>query len=329
MWCRWGKNPLRNILKTIALNKIKPFGAPFRRFFSDKKFPNGNHTILREGDNTVVDSDEVAEIFNAYFSSISSEIGFNDEHATPDEAISAYHNHSSIVKIRDAYGDNMQSFNFQTVNHNCVARKLQMINIRKATGYDNIPAKLLRLAQNELTHPIANLINNIMAMNTFPDQLKCAELSPLFKKEDNLNKTNFRPVSILTGISKLYESVVNDQLLEYFSRLFNDLISAYRKGYSCQSLLVKCIDNWKNALDKQQHTGALFMDLSKAFDLFATRPHHCQAACIAQIGPLSFQAAIEHKPRQVRWGRLHAPVVTEWWPACLHKQFPSVHHRGN
>ena len=50
---------------------------------------------------------------------------------------------------------------------------------------------------------------------------------------------------------------------------------------------------------------------------------------IAQIGPLSFQAAIEHKPRQVRWGGLHAPVVTEWWPACLHKQFPSVHHRGN
>ena len=185
---------------------------------------------MREGNNTVVDSDEVPEIFNAYFTSIASEVGFNDEHATPDEAISAYYNHPSIVKIRDAYGDNMQSFNFQTVNHNCVARKLQMINIRKATGYDNIPAKLLRLAQNELTHPIANLINNTMAMNTFPDQRKCAELSPLFKKEDNLNKTNFRPVSILTGISKLYESVVNEQLLEYFSRLYNDLIGAYRKG---------------------------------------------------------------------------------------------------
>ena len=51
--------------------------------------------------------------------------------------------------------------------------------------------------------------------------------------------------------------------------------------------------------------------------------------CIAQIGPLSFQAAIEHKPKQVRWGGLHARVVTEWWPACLHKHFSSVHHRGN
>ena len=55
----------------------------------------------------------------------------------------------------------------------------------------------------------------------------------------------------------------------------------------------------------------------------------CDITFIAQIGPLSFQAAIEHKPIQVRWGGLRAPVVTEWWPACLHKQFPSVHHTGN
>ena len=64
----------------------------------------------------------------------------------------------------------------------------------------------------------------------------------------------------------VYESVVNDQLLEFFSRLFNDLIGAYRKGYSCQSLVVKCIDNWKNVLDKQMFIGTLFMGLSKAFD---------------------------------------------------------------
>ena len=106
-------------------------------------------------------------------------------------------------------------------------------------------------------------------MSTFPDQLKGAELSPLYKKEDNLNKKNFRPASILTGISKIYESVVNDQLLEFFTRLFNDLIGVFRKCYSCQPLLVKCSDKLKSALDKQQYIGALFMDLSKAFDCFS------------------------------------------------------------
>ena len=221
---------------------------------------------MREGEDTIVDSNEVAEIFNVYFSSIASEIGFQDQHSTTEEAILAHDDHPSVIKIRDAYGENAHSFNFEMVSHDCISKMLRMINIRKATGYDNIPAKLLRLAQNELTYPITNLVNNSISMSTFPDQLKCAELSPLYKKEDNLNKNNFRPVSILTGISKLYESVVNDQLLEFFSRLFNDLIGAFRKGYSCQSLLVKCIDNWKSALDKQQYIGALFMDLSKAFD---------------------------------------------------------------
>ena len=221
----------------------------------------------------IVDSGEVAEIFNAYFSNIASEIGFQDQHSTAEEAISAHENHPSVIKIRDTYGDKAHSFNFEVVDLTCIAKKLKMINIRKATGYDNIPAKLLRLAHNELTYSITNLVNNSMA--------SVQSWVPYIKKEDNLNKKNFRPVSILTGISKLYESVVNDQLLEFFSRLFNDLIGAYRKGYSCQSLLVKCIDNSKNALDKQMFIGTLFMDLSKAFDCL---PHSLIIAKLRAYG---------------------------------------------
>ena len=260
------KKSIAKYFENNCAKQDRTFWSTISPFLSDKKFRNGNYTILREGEDTIVDSNEVAEIFNVYFSSIASERGFQDQHSTTEEVILAHDDHPSVIKIRDAYGENAHSFNFDMVSHDCISKKLRMINVRKATGYDNIPAKLLRLAQNELTYPITNLVNNSISMSTFPDQLKCAELSPLYKKKDNLNKKNFRPVSILTGISKLYESVVNDQLLEFFSRLFNDLIGAFRKGYSCQSLLVKCIDNWKSALDKQHYIGALFMDLSKAFD---------------------------------------------------------------
>ena len=92
--------------------------------FWNKKLSNSNHTILHECVNTVVGSYEVEYIFNVYVASIASEIGFEDEHATPDEVISAYYNHPSFMRIRDAYGDKMQSFSFQTVNHHCVAKKL-------------------------------------------------------------------------------------------------------------------------------------------------------------------------------------------------------------
>ena len=274
----WNENrPQRN--KVVALRKKsmaryfdhncskqdKSFWRTILPFFSDKTFRNGNHIILRENDNTIVDSGEIAEVFNEYFSSVA-EIGFPDSHSCASEAISAHQNHPSVIKIRDSYDDIHGSFDFRPVNHCEISRKLKMLNTRKSTGYDNIPAKLLRMAHVELASPISKLINNAMQMNVFPETMKCAELSTIYKKDDNLLKNNFRPVSVLTGISKLYESVVNDQLLEFFGKLFNDLICAFRKGYSCQSLLMKCVDNWKIYLDKKQFVGLLFMDLSRAFD---------------------------------------------------------------
>ena len=188
MWCHCEKKSIAKYFENNCAKQDKTFWRTISPFFSDKKFRNGNHIILRECESTIVDSGEVAEIFNAFFSNIASEIGFQDQHSTAEEAISAHENHISVIKIRDTYGDKAYSFNFEVVDHTCIAKKLKMINIRKATGYDNIPAKLLRLAHNELTYPITNLVNNSMAMSTFPGQLKCAELSPLYKKEDNLNK---------------------------------------------------------------------------------------------------------------------------------------------
>ena len=148
------KKSIAKYFENNCAKQDKTFWRNISTFFLDKKFRNGNHTILREGESTIVDSGEVAEIFNEYFSYIASEIGFQDQHFTGEEAISAHDNHPSVIKIRDTYGNNAHSFNFEIVDHSCIAKKLKMINIRKATGYGNIPAKLLRLAHNELTYPI-------------------------------------------------------------------------------------------------------------------------------------------------------------------------------
>ena len=96
--------------------------------------------------------------------------------------------------------------------------------------------------------------------------MKYADVSPCFKKEDNLFKGNYRPVIVLTVISKLYETILNNQMVNHFRDLFNILSSAFRKHYNCQSLLLKFIEDIKSALDKGHKAGAVFMDLSKAFD---------------------------------------------------------------
>ena len=85
-------------------------------------------------------------------------------------------------------------------------------------------------------------------------------------REDQLNKVNYRPVSLLTVISIIYESVMFDQVSDYFGSIFEDLLCAFRKKYSCQSTLIKAIDDWKVSLDRNQMIGTVFMGLSKAFD---------------------------------------------------------------
>ena len=106
-------------------------------------------------------------------------------------------------------------------------------------------------------------MNTCIRCELFPDQMKCAELNPIFKKSYNLIKENYRPVSVLTAISKVFESIINDQMEEYFKEILNNLLSAYRKKYSCQTFLLKCIEDWKSALDKNEFIGILFMDLPR------------------------------------------------------------------
>ena len=78
--------------------------------------------------------------------------------------------------------------------------------------------------------------------NIFPDQLKKAEVSPLFKKDDNMNKVNFRPVSILVCISKIFERVYSKQMTDFFDAILSISISVFRKSYSCEIVLVRLVE---------------------------------------------------------------------------------------
>ena len=89
---------------------------------------------------------------------------------------------------------------------------------------------------------------------------------PVFKKKDPLDKQNYRPVSILPSISKLFERTINDQLSAHFENIFNPFLGAFRPGMGCQSTLLRLVEDWRQALDRHDYVAAILMDLSKAFD---------------------------------------------------------------
>ena len=91
-------------------------------------------------------------------------------------------------------------------------------------------------------------------------------LSPIFKRNDNLCKENYRSINLLTTASKLFENIMSDQLTEYFGDLLSSTLSPYRKGYSCQHVILRLTEYCRQALDNGSAVGTVAMDLSRAFD---------------------------------------------------------------
>ena len=193
---------------------------------SDEHYKNGNSIILNEKHTIVNDLSQVADIFNEFFTTVASGIGFDDTIISAADAIRKHKEHSSVGQIHHEFGEINGEFYFRPATVDLVMQNIENVNPKKATRYDNIPGKMIKIAYRELSVPICNLMNTCIAMNTFPTPFKFADVSSIFKSDDNMNKGNFRPASILLILSKSYESVLNEQMLDCFREVFDALLSA-------------------------------------------------------------------------------------------------------
>jgi len=160
---------------------------------------------------------------------------------------------------------------FSEIDEKYVTKQINKVNIKKATGKDGISPKIKKIAKPAIVKPITDLINKSIKTSEFPEKLKEAQVVPCFKKNNTLDKSNYRPVSILPFISKFFERAIYDQLIVYFNNIFHPSLSAFRSGYGCQTALLKVVEDWKEALDNNKYVAAILMDLSKAFDCL---PHN-------------------------------------------------------
>ena len=149
----------------------------------------------------------------------------------------------------------------------------------KSSGGE-IPIQILK--ESEFTFGIlTNCINKSIETGCFPDSLKAASITPIFKKDDPLDKTNCRPVSILPLISKVYERLIYNQLSEYSESFLSHIICGFRKAHSTQHALFKLFQFWQKELNDGGFIGTILMDLSKAYDCI---PHELLLAKLKCCG---------------------------------------------
>ena len=112
---------------------------------------------------------------------------------------------------------------------------------------------------------LTKAINHTITKNTFPKQLKKSEVIPLYKKEDPLKKENYKPMSLLPHVSKVFERIIYKQINIYMKDKLSKNITGFRKSHGTRHSLITMLEKWKSALDKGENICVLFMDLSKAF----------------------------------------------------------------
>ena len=148
-------------------------------------------------------------------------------------------------------------------------KTLEKLNPNKSTGLDQIGPKILKLSAPLITRALTHIINISIATSEYPELLKKAKIIPVFKKGCKNQPENYRPISILPTLSKIFEKHVSSSIFEYLNK--NNLIhkeqSGFRSQHSCQTALTKLTETWLDEMNKGNLTGVVYLDFSKAFDL--------------------------------------------------------------
>jgi len=174
---------------------------------------------------------------------------------------------SSIVK-----STSNSIFLYPTMPHEII-EFVSTFKANKSPGYDDVLPKTVKSVIHTIAEPLSTAINVSFDQGTFPDALKIAKVVPSLKSDDRTIVSNYRPVSVISVFSKIYEKVMYKRLFDYFveNKFLVDNQFGFRKQHSTSMAILRLVDQIATEIDKGNLTMGVFIDLSKAFD---TIDHH-------------------------------------------------------
>ena len=204
---------------------------------------------------TVTDQKVIADKFNLYFTDIAAKM--TQSHGPSDGSYKNY--------LTEPINN---EFVFRHVSEDEVGKCIDSLKCKRTLDCYGLSTEIVKLCKSELVPVLTSIVNQCIDGSIFPEQLKLARVSAIHKKGAKNVFENYRPISILPVISKIFERVLHDQLSNYFmtNNLFYGSQYGFRQHHSTELAALEFIDTVINYLELRKPFISLYMDLSKAFD---------------------------------------------------------------
>jgi hypothetical protein len=211
---------------------------------------------------SIIESNDMAQEFCDHLTNIPDRVNEQLQEKSNELNLSINESENSSGSVQGA------NFEFKAIDSEYVIKFFNKANSAKASGYDGVGMKFLKVAAPVIALPLTKLVNIMFDTGVFPKDLKKSKIALIHKGGDKSEKNNYRPISLLSAVSKLFERAIADQMTDHMENehLFDDLQSAYRKRHSTSTALLHMVDSFAREMDNGNLVGVMAIDLSKAFD---------------------------------------------------------------
>lgn len=245
--------------------------------------------VLEENDKTIYDPREVAQCFNKHYSNIANIL--NVPRVPVGDAINFQLVNTPVLE------------SFFPITSDEVEKIILGLKNTMSTGWDEVSIVVLKQANQIISPVLASLINQTFECGTFPSKLKLSIIKPIYKKGPCKDILNYRPISLLSNLSKVFEKAIHIRLSVFLesSESFCKEQFGFRKNRNTELALISFVNSTLEALDRSQFTAGVFCDLSKAFDCVN---HNLLIKKISELGIKDKALTLIKSYLQNRWQRV-------------------------
>jgi len=240
------------------INNIKRTWQGINSLISNNTKSNKTITCLKDEDTSTVtkDNSKLASVMNKHFVSIGQKLASQ----VPD---STTHFSSYLRSI-----DQRNSFFFTPITEEEVEREIIMTPYNKSYGLYSFPITLLKCAKHLLKKPLTEIFNTSILNGKYPSKLKISKITPIFKAGDETDPDNYRPISLLSNLNRIFEKLMYVRLIKFINKhnLLDDAQYGFRSGTSTNHAILDIISTIQQNMDNKLFSCAVFIDLKKAFD---------------------------------------------------------------